>query len=96
MGFSQYPPPVTSGSVGAVTSTTPISGNPPNLDTLGEMALAISSNSANIGALATQVGNLGTQFATLPPASDIMLRSEYDVDNNTIVDVVDVVNGGVI
>lgn len=96
MGFVQYPPISQGGGGGALTSTAPITGNPPNLDTLGEMALAINSANSNIGALSTQVGSLATAVSTLPPSADIMLRSEYDTDANNIVDTADTVNGGFI
>jgi hypothetical protein len=42
MGFQQYPPPF-SATVGTINSSTTITGNPPNLDTAGELALAIQT-----------------------------------------------------
>ena len=96
MGFTQYPPPITSGTVGAVTSTTPITGNPPNLDTLGEMALGIQSNAASISGLSTQVSALSTVVSTFPPVGDLMLKVDYDTDANLIADTADIVNGGTI
>lgn len=102
MGFQQYPPPP-SQSAGAITSATPITGNPPDLDTAGEMALAIQTNTGLVNGLSTQVSGLTSQVAslaltvsTLPPVNDIMLKTEYDIDGNIVADVVDLADGGVI
>lgn len=96
MGFTQYPPPNVGGTVGAVTSATPITGNPSNLDTLGEMALGIQSNASAIGGLSTQVSALSLVVSTFPPVGDLMLKVDYDTDANLIVDTADVINGGAI
>jgi hypothetical protein len=95
MAFTQYPP-VNTGTVGAVTSTTPITGNPASLDTLGKMALAIQTNASGISVLSSQVATLSTIVSTFPPVNELMLKTEYDTDANLIVDTADVINGGFI